>query len=196
NSTLLVVDQASFIIHVTLLNPGDDSFNTSVVLLFPPGLSLSLFKTIKANRRTLSSCGDRDEGALNKTTCSISLPVYRSNTEAVFEGVFRISREYNWTDVMKMTLVASSDNNRNTSNTTVMKTLPVQFSVDVAVSSAPELSVTHLNFSLGDKDPKPISLVFKVSNLGLKGLPVTVSFRIPYHTDEENFHLVDNTASP
>ncbi|KAF5887416.1 integrin alpha-L-like, partial [Clarias magur] len=88
------------------------------------------------------------------------------------------------------------DNNRNTSNTTVMKTLPVQFSVDVAVSSAPELSVTHLNFSLGDKDPKPISLVFKVSNLGLKGLPVTVSFRIPYHTDEENFHLVDNTASP
>ncbi|TTE81785.1 Integrin alpha-L [Bagarius yarrelli] len=31
NRTLLVVDQASFIIRVTLLNEGDDSFNTSVV---------------------------------------------------------------------------------------------------------------------------------------------------------------------
>ncbi|KAI5609507.1 integrin alpha-L isoform X2, partial [Silurus asotus] len=47
NKTLLVVDQASFIIHVTLQNKGDDSFNTSVVLLYPPGLSLSVFKTIK-----------------------------------------------------------------------------------------------------------------------------------------------------
>ncbi|KAF4075582.1 hypothetical protein AMELA_G00235910 [Ameiurus melas] len=31
-NTLLVVDQASFIVHVTLLNKGDDLFNTSVVL--------------------------------------------------------------------------------------------------------------------------------------------------------------------
>ncbi|KAB5523812.1 hypothetical protein PHYPO_G00156700 [Pangasianodon hypophthalmus] len=107
NSTLLVVDQASFIIHVTLLNKGDDSFNTSVVLFYPPGLSLSIFKTIEWNRRTLSSCGDRDDGALNKTTCSISLPVYRRDTRAVFEGVFRISHYYNWTDSMQMTLVAS-----------------------------------------------------------------------------------------
>ncbi|XP_053333264.1 integrin alpha-M-like [Clarias gariepinus] len=193
NSTLLVVDQASFIIHVTLVNTGDDSFNTSVVLFYPPGLSLSLFKTIKQNRRTRSSCGDRDEGALNKTTCSISLPVYRSNTEAVFEGVFRISRDYNWTDIMKMTLVASSDNNRNTSSTTVMKTLPVLYSVDVAVSSVPELSVTYLNFSLGDKGPKPIHIVFKVRNLGLKGLPVTISFRMLNHTDEKIFHLDNNS---
>ncbi|KAM9454123.1 integrin alpha-M-like [Clarias gariepinus] len=194
NSTLLVVDQAPFIIHVTLLNTGDDSFNTSVVLFYPPGLSLSLFKTIKQNRRTRSSCGDRDEGALNKTTCSISLPVYRSNTEAMFEGVFRISRDYNWTDVMKMTLVASSDNNRNTSSTTVMKTLPVLYSVDVAVSSVPELSVTYLNFSLEDKGPKPIHIVFRVRNLGLKGLPVTISFRMPNHTDEKIFYLDDNTV--
>ncbi|KAF4075571.1 hypothetical protein AMELA_G00235860, partial [Ameiurus melas] len=107
NNTLLVVDQASFIVHVTLLNKGDDSFNTSVVLLYPPGLSLSMFKTIEANRRTLSSCGDRDDGALNKTTCSISLPVYRSGTRAVFEGVFLISRFYSWNDSMQMTLVTS-----------------------------------------------------------------------------------------
>ncbi|XP_053471255.1 integrin alpha-M-like [Ictalurus furcatus] len=188
NNTLLVVDQASFIIHVTLLNKGDDSFNTSVVLLYPPGLSLSMFKTIEANRRTLSSCGDRDDEALNKTTCSISLPVYRRGTHAVFEGVFRISRFYSWNDNMQMTLVASSDNNGNTSTTTVTKTLPVQFSVDVAISPVPELSVTYLNFSLKDKGPKTISFVYKVRNLGLKGLPVTVSFCMPSQT---GVHLHD-----
>ncbi|KAI5086064.1 integrin alpha-L isoform X1, partial [Silurus meridionalis] len=160
NSTLLVVDQASFIIHVTLQNKGDDSFNTSVVLFYPPGLSLSVFKTIKANRRTLSRCGDRDEGALNKTTCSISLPVYRSNTRAEFEGVFRISRFYKWNESMQMTHTHthSSDNNGNISTTTVMKTLPVQFSVDVAISPDPERS-----FSLEDKVPKPLSNVYNVS---------------------------------
>ncbi|XP_047659384.1 integrin alpha-D-like isoform X1 [Tachysurus fulvidraco] len=179
DSTLLVVDQASFIIRVTLTNKGDDSFNTSLVLLYPPGLSLSMFKTIKPHRRVLSSCGDRDEGALNKTTCSISLPVYPRNMNAEFEGIFRISRFYNWKESMQMTLVISSDNNGNTSKSTVMKTLPVQFSVNVAISIVPEESLTYLNFSLEDKEMKPLSVVYKVSNLGLKGLPVAVSFWMP-----------------
>ncbi|XP_046693276.1 integrin alpha-D isoform X2 [Silurus meridionalis] len=195
NSTLLVVDQASFIIHVTLQNKGDDSFNTSVVLFYPPGLSLSVFKTIKANRRTLSRCGDRDEGALNKTTCSISLPVYRSNTRAEFEGVFRISRFYKWNESMQMTLVASSDNNGNISTTTVMKTLPVQFSVDVAISPVPELSVTYLNFSLEDKGPKTLSVVYKVSNLGLKDLPVVVGFWMPCKTPVNFYRLYNHSIT-
>ncbi|XP_060755348.1 integrin alpha-D [Neoarius graeffei] len=193
NNTLVVVDQASFIIQVSLENKGDDSFNTSVVLLYPPGLSLSKFETIQANRRTLSSCGDRDDGALNKTTCSINLPVYRRKTHAKFEGVFRISRFYNWNESMEMTIVATSDNNGNTSNAKVMKTLPVQFSVDVAISPVLENSTTYLNFSLEDKGPKPVIAVYKVSNLGLKGLPVTVSFWMPSQTGI-NFHDLNNHA--
>ncbi|KAG7316203.1 hypothetical protein KOW79_021069 [Hemibagrus wyckioides] len=195
NHTLLVVDQASFIIQVTLLNKGDDSFNTSLVLLYPPGLSLSKFKTIQPNRRALSSCGDRDEGALNKTTCSISLPVYPRNMHAMFEGVFRISRFYDWNDSMQMTLVVSSDNNGNKTNPTVMKTLSVQFSVDLAISPVPELSVTYLNFSLEDKGLKPLSVVYKVSNLELKGLPVNVSFWIPSETGVSLYDLHNFTIA-
>ena len=44
---MLVVDQSYFIIMVSLLNKGDDSFNTSVELRHPEGLSLSKFDTIK-----------------------------------------------------------------------------------------------------------------------------------------------------
>ncbi|XP_072513981.1 integrin alpha-X-like isoform X1 [Salminus brasiliensis] len=188
NSSLVVVDQAYFIISVTLLNKGDDSFNTTVVLHYPLGLSLSKFETIKASRRTLSSCGDRDDGALDKTTCSISLPVYRKGSSATFRGVFRISRFYDWNDTMEMTLVARSENNGNITNGTVRKSLPVQFAVDVAIRFVPESSVTYLNFSLEDKDPKPVVLNYTVRNLGVKGLPVAVKFTMPSQMGQ-NFSL-------
>ncbi|XP_036420533.1 integrin alpha-D [Colossoma macropomum] len=186
NRTLLVVDQSYFIINVSLLNKGDDSFNTSVELRYPEGLSLSKFDTITASRRTLSSCGDRDDGALDKTTCSISLPVYRKGTSATFRATFRISGSYSWSDTMEMTLVANSSNNGNQTNGTVTKSLPVQFAVDVAVSL--EHSVTYLNFSLEDKGPKPVHIVYKVMNQGVKGLPVSVKFMMPSKIGE-NFIL-------
>ncbi|MCJ8748318.1 hypothetical protein PDJAM_G00163480 [Pangasius djambal] len=111
-----------------------------------------------------------------------------AHVEAVFEGVFRISHFYNWTDSMQMTLVASSDNNGNTNITTVTKTLPVQFSVDVDISPVRELSVTYLDFSLEDKGQKPITVVYRVSNLGLKDLPVAVSFQMPSQTNLHDLH--------
>ncbi|KAL7845134.1 hypothetical protein AOLI_G00233260 [Acnodon oligacanthus] len=192
NETLLVVDQSYFIITVSLLNKGDDSFNTSVELHYPEGLSLSKFDTIKASRRTLSSCGDRDDGALDKTTCSISLPVYRAGTSALFQATFRISGSYKWSDTMKMTLVASSSNSGNQTDGTVTKTLPVQFGVDVAVNL--EQCVTYLNFSLDDKGPKPVDIVYMVRNLGLKGLPVSVKFIMPSQIGQ-NFILERHTIT-
>ncbi|XP_062866546.1 integrin alpha-D [Trichomycterus rosablanca] len=194
NSSLVVVDQDYFIITVSLSNDGDDSFNTSVVLHYPPGLSLSKFPTIKANRRTLSSCGVRDDGALDKTTCSISSPVYRRGTHAEFLGVFRISRHYNWNKTMEMKLIASSDNNINSTAVTVMKSLPVQFAVDVAVRPVVENSVTYLNFSVDDLGPKPHVIVYEVRNLGLKELPVSVSFTLPAQIGT-NFSVSDHTIT-
>ncbi|XP_076838824.1 integrin alpha-M-like isoform X3 [Brachyhypopomus gauderio] len=193
NSSLLVVDQAYFIITVSLLNKGDDSFNTSIVLHFPPGLSLSKFETIKASRRTLLwSCGDRDDGALNKTTCSISRPVYRSKTNATFQGIFHISQHYDWSDTMEMTLVASSDNNANISFGTVRKTLPVQYAVDMSVSFVPELSEIYLHFSLEDRGPKPLIIIYRVKNLGQKDVPVSLSFLMQI---SHNFTIHNHTIT-
>ncbi|XP_017539939.1 integrin alpha-D [Pygocentrus nattereri] len=194
NKTLLVVDQSYFIITVSLLNKGDDSFNTSVELRYPEGLSLSKFDTIKASRRTLSSCGDRDDGALDKTTCSISLPVYRKGTSALFQATFRISGSYRWSDMMEMTLVASSSNNGNQTNGTVTKTLPVQFAVDVAIKLDSDHSVTYLNISLDDKGPKPVDIVYEVINNGVKSLPVSVKFMMPSKIGE-NFILRNHSIT-
>uniref|UniRef100_A0A8C7CGS8 Zmp:0000001082 n=1 Tax=Oncorhynchus kisutch TaxID=8019 RepID=A0A8C7CGS8_ONCKI len=78
-STLLVVDQSYFNVTIRLSNHGDDSYNTSLTLLYPPGLSFSTMHLLKSTRRTVFSCGGL-EGEMDRTTCSVSIPVYRSKT--------------------------------------------------------------------------------------------------------------------
>ncbi|ROJ94326.1 Integrin alpha-M [Anabarilius grahami] len=181
NDTLLVVNQAHFTVLVSLANPGDDSFNTSIVLHYPEGLSLSKFDTVKPSR-TRSSCGDRDSGAMNRTTCSINQPVYRSGTTTHFLAIFRVKRDYDWADRMEMMITANSDNNGNISDTVVRRSVPVQFAVDLAISLVAEDSVTYLNFSLEDRGPKPLNITYKVENLGFKGLPVSLKLILPCQT--------------
>ncbi|XP_039537968.1 integrin alpha-M-like isoform X2 [Pimephales promelas] len=181
NDTLLVVNQAHFTVGVSLANTGDDSFNTSIVLHYPEGLSLSKFETVKPSR-TRSSCGDRDSGAMNRTTCSINLPVYRSGTTTRFLAAFRMAKwDYDWSDRMEMLITANSDNNVN-NHTAVRKSVPVQYAVDLAISLAAEVSVTYLNFSLEDRGPKALNIVYKVENLGVKGLPVSLKLSLPCQT--------------
>ncbi|XP_067296537.1 integrin alpha-M-like [Pseudorasbora parva] len=182
NDTLLVVNQAHFTVLVSLANLGDDSFNTSIVLHYPEGLSLSLFDTVKPSR-TRSSCGDRDNGATNRTTCSINLPVYRSGTATEFLATFRVSKwDYDWADRMEMMITANSDNNGNISDTVVKKSIPVQFAVDLAIILVAEESVLYMNFSMEDRGPKPFNIIYKVKNVGVKGLPVSLKLSMPCQT--------------
>ncbi|XP_066516401.1 integrin alpha-D [Hoplias malabaricus] len=192
SDVLQVVHQSYFNISVVLKNNRDDSFNTSLELRYPAGLSLSKFETIKANRRTLSSCGDRDAGARDKTTCSISRPVYRSGTEAQFLGIFRIIGTYDWNETMEMTVIASSANNVNSSNGTVRKSLPVKFQVDLFVTSKSQ--ETTIDFSLEESGPKPVVIVFEVSNQGRKGLPVFVNFTMPFLSGQ-NYSILEHSLS-
>ncbi|XP_051560845.1 integrin alpha-L-like isoform X2 [Myxocyprinus asiaticus] len=181
NETLLVVNQAHFTVLISLENSGDESFNTSIVLDYPEGLSLSKFETVKPSK-TRSSCGDRDNGATNRTTCGISLPVYRSGTTTQFLGTFRVKWDYDWSHMMQMIITANSDNNINSTDTTVKRTAPVQFAVDLAISVVAEDSDTYLNFSLDDRGPKPLNIIYKVENLGVKALPVSVTLVIVCQT--------------
>uniref|UniRef100_A0A4W5PEG2 VWFA domain-containing protein n=1 Tax=Hucho hucho TaxID=62062 RepID=A0A4W5PEG2_9TELE len=51
-STLLVVDQSYFNVTIRLSNHGDDSYNTSLTLLYPPGLSFSMMHLLKVITNT------------------------------------------------------------------------------------------------------------------------------------------------
>ncbi|KAK2909579.1 hypothetical protein Q8A67_005416 [Cirrhinus molitorella] len=179
NDTLVVTNQAHFTVLVSLANPGDDSYNTSIVMHYPEGLSFSKLDAIKPSRSRFS-CGDWDSGATNRTTCRNNLLVYRSGTKTQFLVTFRVARlEYDWSDRMEMMITAKSDNNGNMSDTEVRRSVPVQFAVDLAISLVAEESVSYLNFSLEDRAPKPLNIIYKVENMGFKGLPVSVSLILP-----------------
>ncbi|KAJ8284549.1 hypothetical protein COCON_G00033990 [Conger conger] len=188
-STLLVVDQDYFNVTGKLYNHGDDSYNTSITFQYPPGLSFSKMKVREPSRRTIISCSGRDD--ILQTFCTVSRPVYPSKTYAFFYSSFLISNQYDWRDSMEMTVIADSDNGKSASRRI---SLPVQFAVDLAVKGHDEDSVTYLNFTLEDKEPKTVKHFFQVKNLGFKCVPVTVTFTFPTQL-EYNFIMEDYMIS-
>ncbi|XP_073719111.1 integrin alpha-L [Misgurnus anguillicaudatus] len=121
NETLLVVNQAYFMVLITLANKGDNSYNTNIVLHYPEGLSLSKFDAVKV----LTSTGK----------------IVEFKGSAVVFLFARVSK----------------------------------------------YSVTYLNLSLEDRRPKSLSITYKVENLGLKSLPVSVTLLLPCPTTHVMF---------
>ncbi|XP_069044129.1 integrin alpha-M isoform X2 [Lepisosteus oculatus] len=171
--SLLVVHQGRINVMVKLANRGEDSYNTSLLLLVPRGLSFSKMEVIEASRRTLASCNVESP---EKTLCSVSPPVYRGDTTAVFLNQFRISPEADWNETMEITVKAHSDNGKFSNETVLTKEIPVLFAIDVTVKG---LDSNYFNFTVEDIASTDIKHEYEVKNEGQKGLPIDVAFTIP-----------------
>ncbi|XDV17125.1 hypothetical protein PO909_016539 [Leuciscus waleckii] len=131
-----------------------------------------------------------------KPTCKLS----QIKVKTQFLATFRMVKwDYDWSDRMEMMITANSDNNGNISDAEVRRSVPVQFAVDLAISLVAEESVTYLNFSLEDRGPKPLNIVYKVENLALKGLPVSLKLTLPCQTTHviltpQNFRMQENSV--
>ncbi|XP_061581094.1 integrin alpha-D isoform X2 [Cololabis saira] len=178
SSTLVVKENNYFNVSISLNNHGDDSYNTSLTMFYPPGLSFSRMILSKASRPTLHGCNDL-EGVSNQTVCGVSLPVYRSRSFVTFTSSFHILHKSEWNDTMTMTVTGQSDNlNSSIPIPSMTKSIPVQFEVNMA-SAVTEGSVTYLNFTLDDPAPKNMSTAFRIDNTGFKDFPVSVSLVFP-----------------
>ncbi|XP_056136216.1 integrin alpha-D [Lampris incognitus] len=191
--TLLVVDQDYFNVTVSLSNIGDDSYNTSLILHYPPGLSFSMMNVVKATKlymQGLYSC-DGLQDVVDEATCRITFPVYRSGASATFLALFRIIGTYEWNNTMTMTISGQSDN-ENSTRGSMNKTIPVQFQIDLA-ASVNEDTITYLSFTPEDSAPKTVVIIYEVKNLGLKALPVSMSLIIPtklqHNFEMNNYHV-------
>ncbi|XP_044044756.1 integrin alpha-D [Siniperca chuatsi] len=186
--TLLVTEDNYFNLFVKLSNHGDDSYNTSLTMHYPPGLSFARMTLIEATRPTLHSCHDL-EGVLDKTICGVSLPVYRSRSSATFNISFYILTEYKWNDTISMTITGESDNANFTRTNSLTKSIPVQFEIKMA-STVNEETITYLNFTAEDAAPKKMLNTYKIDNPGLKPFPVNVSLFFPTKL-EYNFEMTN-----
>ncbi|XP_023269435.1 integrin alpha-M-like [Seriola lalandi dorsalis] len=185
---LLVSEDNYFNVTVKLSNHGDDSYNTSLTVYYPEGLSFSRMILIEATRPTLHSCLDL-EGVLDKTICGVSLPVYRSRSAATFKMSFYVMTGYEWNETVSMTITGQSDNTNSTKNNSLTKSIPVQIEIKMAITVR-EGTTTYLNFTTEDDAPKRMETIYKISNPGLKAFPVTVSLFFPTKL-EYNFELND-----
>ncbi|MBN3314934.1 ITAL protein, partial [Atractosteus spatula] len=128
---------------------------------------------LQASRRTLASCNVESP---EKTLCSVSPPVYRGDTTAVFLNQFRISPEADWNETMEITVKAHSDNGKFSNETVLTKEIPVLFAIDVTVKG---LDSNYFNFTVEDIASTNIKHEYEVKNEGQKGLPINVTFTIP-----------------
>ncbi|KAK5866566.1 hypothetical protein PBY51_020749 [Eleginops maclovinus] len=193
-TTLLVAEDNFLNVSLKLSNHGDDSYYTILTMHYPQGLSFSMMEMIpeKSTRPTLHSCNDLD-GVLNKTTCVVSRPVFRSKSTATFNASFRIINEYEWNDTILMTITGKSENSDSNNNNTLTKSIPVQFEIKMAVTEKEDL-MRYLKFTTEDTGPKQIIASYKMDNIGFKDFPVNVSMFFPtkleYNLELTNYQVI------
>uniref|UniRef100_A0A4W5N5J7 Zmp:0000001082 n=1 Tax=Hucho hucho TaxID=62062 RepID=A0A4W5N5J7_9TELE len=163
-STLLVVDQSYFNVTIRLSNHGDDSYNTSLTLLYPPGLSFSMMHLLKFN------------------TTSIPATQLAEGLHSIYVHKKCICLFFIYSD------------NGNSTNSSLTRTIPVQFAVDLAAKALPQDSTTYINLTLEDTSPKRLVNVYEVQNLGFKSVPITVTFTFPTKL-EHRFEMKDYQIS-
>uniref|UniRef100_A0A3Q2Q3N0 Integrin alpha-L n=1 Tax=Fundulus heteroclitus TaxID=8078 RepID=A0A3Q2Q3N0_FUNHE len=113
---VLVTENTVFSVLITLDNIGDDSYNTSLTMHYPPGLSFSIMEL--TGKLTYICTGLED--VPDKTVCGISLPVYRSKSSATFNATFRVARDFEWNETLSMSVSAQ----RNDKTVTHMNFTP------------------------------------------------------------------------
>ncbi|XP_070775265.1 integrin alpha-L [Enoplosus armatus] len=182
--TLLVTENNYFNLSVKLSNYGDDSYNTSLTMHYPPGLSFSRMTFIEG-KPTVHSCHDLED-IFDQTICSVSLPVYHSRSSATFKTSFHIMTEYEWNDTISMTITGESDNANSTTNS-LTKSIPVQFEIKMAIT-VKEDTITYLNFTPEDSAPKKLVTMYQIDNPGFRDFPVNVSLVFPTKL-EHNFEM-------
>ncbi|XP_067883688.1 integrin alpha-D-like [Heterodontus francisci] len=176
--SLLVGNSAIAEIHVSLENLGEDSYKTVLTLYHPPGLQfrkLTNPQTIQVNcASSLNSTGNGTGIFL----CNISHPIFRSEGKASFIVTFEISDHANWEDRVSIRAEGKSDNElRVLTHSSHTETVPVQYAVKIIISRVGY--TRYISLHDGKEEQRTIKHVYKVENLGDRGLPVNVTFNVP-----------------
>ncbi|KAM8878943.1 integrin alpha-L [Spinachia spinachia] len=190
--TLLVAKDNYLNVSIKLSNYGDDSYHTSLTMHYPEGLSFSKMTLVEATRPTIYSCQDLDE-VLDKTTCGVSRPVFRSGSTATFQTSFHIMNDNKWDDTLAMNVTGESDNTNSSMMAFQTKSIPVQFEIKMAVMVKHD-SINYMNFTTKDTEPKKMFAIYQIKNLGFKNFPANVSLVFPTKL-EHNFEMTNYQVS-
>nr|XP_048311033.1 integrin alpha-X-like isoform X4 [Myodes glareolus] len=191
--TLVVGSDLELNVNVTVSNDGEDSYGTTVSLLYPIGLSFRrvaegqiLLRGKEENQRwqrslhlSCESTPSRSQGFW-RTSCGISHIIFRGGAQMTFLVTFDVSPKAVLGDWLSLTARVSSENDTpGTSKTTFQLKLPVKYAVYTVISSHDQ-STKYLNFSASEKEKSSVvEHRYQVNNLGQRDVPVSISFLVP-----------------
>ncbi|XP_050021973.1 integrin alpha-X-like isoform X1 [Alexandromys fortis] len=191
--TLVVGSDLELNVNVTVSNDGEDSYGTTVALLYPVGLSFRrvaegqiLLRGKEENQwrqrslhLTCDSSPSRSQGFW-RTSCSISHIIFRGGAQMTFLVTFDVSPKAVLGDRLSLTARVSSENDTpKTNKTTFQLKLPVKYAVYTVISSHDQ-STKYLNFSASEKQKSSVvEHRYQVNNLGQRDVPASINFWVP-----------------
>ncbi|XP_073684776.1 integrin alpha-M-like [Garra rufa] len=168
-------------INVTVFveNRGENSYNTLFTLSYPFGLSYSRIIS-KQGRVECVSLDSEQKGSFGETTCQISKPILKGNSQAVFHITYSINKESTFDQNVTFTARINSGNDRHsqTSELSKVKIIGVKYAINIALIRH-EDSTLYINFTAQKNDTeKPVKQILKVEN-DFRELSFKVFIRVP-----------------
>ncbi|XP_069100421.1 integrin alpha-X-like [Pleurodeles waltl] len=121
------------------------------------------------------------EGTIRDTSCQINHPVFKHGSRVIFVATFDVSQDFSWSEELVIETNATSDNgDQQNPQSKYTGRLPVQYGVNVLLTSMDDNSVHYINFTRKPQDKKKlVKHVYQVENMGRKSLDLEVTFLIP-----------------
>uniref|UniRef100_A0A8C2PVI1 Si:dkey-32n7.4 n=1 Tax=Cyprinus carpio TaxID=7962 RepID=A0A8C2PVI1_CYPCA len=168
-------------INVTVFveNRGENSYNTLFSLNYPFGLSYRRI-TSKQGRAECVSLDGVQGVKLGETTCYISKPILKGNSQVVFAITYSINKESTLGGNTAFKAVVKSGNDKHSSDSELLKekTIAVKYGISVPMIRH-DNSTIYINFTSGKKDlMKPVQQIIKVEN-DLRELTFKIFIRVP-----------------
>uniref|UniRef100_A0A8C1L245 VWFA domain-containing protein n=1 Tax=Cyprinus carpio TaxID=7962 RepID=A0A8C1L245_CYPCA len=168
-------------INVTVFveNRGENSYNTFFSLNYPFGLSYRRI-TSKQGRAECVSLDGVQGVKLGETTCYISKPILKGNSQVVFAITYSINKESTLGGNTAFKAVVKSGNDKHSSDSELLKekTIAVKYGISVPMIRH-DNSTIYINFTSGKKDlMKPVQQIIKVEN-DLRELTFKIFIRVP-----------------
>ncbi|XP_052426899.1 integrin alpha-X [Carassius gibelio] len=168
-------------INVTVFveNRGENSYNTFFTFSYPFGLSYRRIIS-KQGRVECVSLDSEKNGSFGETTCHISKPILKGNSQVVFHITYSISKENTFDQNVRFTARINSGNDQHSQTSELFKekSIDVKYAIYIALIRH-ENSTLHINFTAQNSDAnKPVKQILKVEN-DFRELGFQVFIRVP-----------------
>uniref|UniRef100_A0A8C1CTR7 Integrin, alpha M (complement component 3 receptor 3 subunit), tandem duplicate 1 n=1 Tax=Cyprinus carpio carpio TaxID=630221 RepID=A0A8C1CTR7_CYPCA len=185
-------------INVTVFveNRGENSYNTLFTLSYPFGLSYRRIIS-KQGRVECVSLDSEQKGSFGETTCHISKPILKGNSQAVFHITYSISKENTFDQNVKFTARINSGNDQHSQTSELFreKSIGVKYGIYIALIRH-EDSTLHINFTAQKFDSdKPVKQILKVEN-DFRELSFKVFIRVPVMLGDKSIWANKNIQIP